>query len=152
MRMFALALLIGCGNPGLGTSEGLVTYLDPDNGDPIEVTFEGGAVVWERAGSRWMAVTDWGKNFDCEYAQVHLVGLPGREIDRGRSHHELLWNELFPYTATMLYTKERQGAVTTLGAPELEAEMTFDDEARTMGTLVTEGGTVTFAAYDCGAL
>lgn len=150
MRLLLLTS-IACGSGGLGSSDGTVTYTDAESGTVYDVPFVGGALAWDYQQLRWVAVTDWGRRFDCEYAQVHLVRLSGRDLDRDRDHHELLWNDGFPDSATVLQTLFEPDPVTVV-QPPLEAQMQFDDEARTMGTLTTESGTVTFEAYDCGAL
>jgi hypothetical protein len=142
----------GCGvEGGIGQSSGALTLEDPETGETRAVRFDGGALTFDDALGHHLVITSWGMNFHCDYARVHVAGQAGRDIDRRRPHYELYWSDAAPTNVVVAERLEGLfGSASSGDWFELGVEVAFTDEARTTGTLSTDGGELTFEAEDCG--
>lgn len=153
MRVLCLLVLGACGvGKGLGSSNGRVEIVDTEDGETREVTFDGGALAWQQGETWRVAVSSWGHNFNCEFAQVDLAGRGGRDVDRRGRHFELVWSDDAPDQVTLYSTHENVLGGSQSSALPIAGSIAFDDETRLSGVITTDGGEVGFDAFDCGEL
>jgi hypothetical protein len=156
-----LVVLSGCGSleGGVGLSSGTLLVEDAETGELETLRFDGGALTWTDAApdgdavlQRHVALTTWGMNFHCDYADVHLAGNAGRDIDRRSAYRNLRWQSGAPDVATIwAYQEGLFGGGSSLDVIEIDVQMTLSEDGR-VGILEAEGGTLEFEAEDCGAL